>query len=107
MSSWPRSKASGVAVGVMDKQGQAIALDVPAIQQVVGAKVEVDRSTESAHTLTFRGQTAVTVGAKVAQLKFDEDGFWVNERLTVKGEIRSLAGAGGASYLDGPVLRLG
>jgi hypothetical protein len=71
----------------------------------VGAKVSVTADSERSSTLTFHGQTALTVAAKAAQLKFDEDGFWVNERLVTGGEIRGL-GAGSASYLDDPELVL-
>lgn len=90
-------KAWGLAVSFLDSNGTGVDVDVPTIKAAVGAKVSVDADSERSASMTFRGKTAaLTVAAKVAQLKFDANGFWVNQRLVTKGEIRGL---GSASYL--------
>lgn len=98
-------KARALSVALLDSNQNGVDVDVPAIQGVVGAKVSVSADSERSSKLTFHGQTALTVAAKAAQLKFDEDGFWVNERLFTGGEIRRL-GASSVSYLDDPELVL-
>ena len=54
--------------------------------------------------LTFRGSVPLTIAAKVAQLKVDERGFWVNEEPVSDGEIRGLSP--GVQYLTGDEIRL-
>jgi hypothetical protein len=58
--------------------------------------------------MTFRGRTPLTVAAKAAQLKFDEHGFWVNERLATGPSVVEIRGLGAepARYLDDPELVL-
>jgi hypothetical protein len=97
-------KARSLSVRVLDSHQNEVAVDVPAIQAAVGAKVSVAAGGERGHHLTFRGKIALTVAAKAAQLKFDEDGFWVNERLAADAEIRGIPE--GASYLYAPELHL-
>ena len=101
-------KTSALTVRLVDERGQnAMAgVDVPAVQAAVGGKVTVSGGgTTSAH-LTFRGPVALTVAAKAAQLKVDDGGIWVNERLA-GGEIRGGLGGPKYTYLAEPQLRLG
>ncbi len=97
-------KARSVSVTLNGDNSAGATVDVPAIQSVVGAKVSVSGSGQRSDRLTFTGQTALTVAAKAAQLKFDERGFWVNERPVVNGEIRGIGDE--VTYLREPVLRL-
>jgi hypothetical protein len=99
-------KASSVWIRLLDDGSAGVEVDVPAIQGVVGAKVSVEADAKRSDHLTFHGEVPVTVAAKAAQLKFDEQGFWVSERPVSHGEIRALNPAG-ASYLSGPELVLG
>ena len=102
-------KARALSVRVLDSHDNGVAVDVPAIQAAVGARVSVAASGQRSHQLTFRGATALTVAVKAAQLKFDENGFWVNERIVSGVELREIPGfdANGISYLDVREIRLG
>jgi hypothetical protein len=101
-------KARALSVTLLDDTKNGVSVDIPAIQAAVGAKVSVTADAQRSSKMTFRGQTALTVAAKAAQLKFDENGFWVSERPVTGAEIREIPGLGGdsASYLDGPELSL-
>jgi len=101
-------KARALSVALLDSNQNGVAVDVPAIQAAVGAKVSVSADSQRSYQLTFRGPTALTVAAKAAQLRFDGR-FWVNERPVTGAEIRRIPtlGSGSASYLDGSELDLG
>jgi hypothetical protein len=86
-----------------DKKGVDLMVDVPVVQELVGADVQVSRSPARTSELTFRGSAPLTIAAKAAQLKVDERGFWVSERPVASGEIRGL---GRAHYLTGDEIRL-
>ncbi len=96
-------KANGLRVSVLDEQSHEVALDVPALQQVVGAKVSVSGSSSRAGTVTFQGATALAVAAKAAQLSVDDNGLWVAERPMGDGEIRDLS-RGAPTFLSGTEL---
>jgi hypothetical protein len=98
-------KARAVSVSLLDSRQNEVAVDVDAVQAAVGAKVSVAAGGQRGYRLTFRGTTALTVAAKAAQLKFDEDGFWVNQRLASRGEIRGIPGVS-YLYLSDQELRL-
>jgi hypothetical protein len=103
-------KASAVSVSLLDSNSNGVKVNVPAIQAAVGAKVSVTAGASRSHHLTFHGSTPLTVAAKAAQLKFDENGFWINERLASNVEIRGIPGEdedSGVSYLAGRELLLG
>ena len=101
-------KARGLSVTLLDSNSNGVDVDIPAIQAAVGAKISVSADSQRSSTLTFHGQTALTVAAKAAQLKYDENGFWVNERPAKGGEIRGIPGfnTGSASYLGGQEMSL-
>lgn len=98
-------KARALSVTLMDENENGITVAIPPIEAAVGGKVSVSTSGTRREQLTFRGENALTVAAKAAQLKFDEDGFWVNVRLTSGVEIREIRE--GPTYLRAPELRLG
>jgi len=74
-------KASGISVSLLDKTNQLVDVDVPTIQNMVGGGITVNTAVERSNTITFHGTQNLAVAAKVAQLKVDERGFWVSERL--------------------------
>jgi hypothetical protein len=88
-----------------DAKGAALKVDVPVVQQLVGGGVTVSGSSARTSELTFHGSVALTIAAKVAQLKVDERGFWVQEEPVSGGEIRGLSP--GVQYLAGDEIRLG
>jgi hypothetical protein len=102
-------KAGALSVSLRDEDDAGVTVAIPAIQAAVGGKVSVSMGGTRGQHLVFRGQTALTVAAKAAQLKFDESGFWVNERLVTRAEVRGIPGADGTgvSYLRASELRLG
>jgi hypothetical protein len=98
-------KAAGVTSTMRGEKGAALKVDVPVVQQLVGAGVAVSGSSARTSELTFHGSVALTIAAKVAQLKVDERGFWVQEEPVSSGEIRGLSP--GVQYLAGDEIRLG
>lgn len=98
-------KAAGVTSKMRDEKGTDLKVDVPTVQQLVGGGVTVSGSSARTNELTFRGSVPLTIAAKVAQLKVDERGFWVNEEPVSDGEIRALSP--GVQYLTGDEIRLG
>jgi hypothetical protein len=96
-------KARALSVTFWNEGAAGFDVAVPDIHATVQGNVSVTAGGAGRSQLTFRGKTALTVAAKAAQLRVDENGFWVSERLAQGGEIREI---GGRSYLDDPVLRL-
>ena len=96
-------KATGVTSKMRDEKGMDLKVDVPTVQQLVGGGVTVGGSSARTNELTFHGSAPLVIGAKIAQLKVDERGFWVNERPVADGEIRGLSP--GAEYLTGDEIR--
>lgn len=97
--------ATGVDVAFTNSHGGDLSLDVPVVQQVVAGSLTVTASTGSTGHVTFTGTSPLCVAAKVARLKADENGFWVDERLVEDGEIRGLGGD--LEYLQADELSLG
>jgi hypothetical protein len=97
-------KAAGVTSTIRDEKGMDLEVDVPAVQELVGGDIMVSLSSTRTGELTFRGSAPLVIGAKIAQLKVDERGFWVSERPVSEGEIRELSP--GAEYLTGDEIRL-
>jgi hypothetical protein len=92
-------RATGVAVSLVDSHGQAIRLDVPSIQQLVGGTVRVSASQAVSTAVVVAGTVPITVAAKAAQLKIDaERGFWVKQTPVRGREIRELSES--VSYLS-------
>lgn len=68
-------KSDSVAVTARSDQGAGVTVDVPALQGVVGANVEVKSGTTSTSEVVFKGQQPITFGFKCFQLGF-VDGRW-------------------------------
>ncbi|BAL89236.1 hypothetical protein AMIS_40160 [Actinoplanes missouriensis 431] len=96
-------KAKAVRMRLLDDRSYDVAVDVPAIQALLGASVTVESSRGSDTWLTISGSQSITVAAKAAQMHVDESGFWVSELPRTSGEIRSITGA---QFLTGHELRV-
>jgi hypothetical protein len=83
-------KAGGLEVELLDENSTGVHLDVAAIQDVVGANVSVSAEHSRTSRLVFSGSQPLVVAAKAAQLRIEDHGIWVNERLARHGEIRTL-----------------
>jgi hypothetical protein len=100
-------KASGIAVSLLDNASQSVKVDIPTIQNMVGGGVTIDNAGGHSNKITFHGTQSLTVAAKVAQLKVDEQGFWVNERLLTGNPLQILEKSPSKpDYLDGDALYL-
>src|SRR5258705_197539 len=90
-------KSDAITVSASDEHGQEVALDVPAIQQLVGANVKVKPSGSSSGAITYAGPAPVTFGFIVDEIDFD------GTRWSLQGAVPSggLAfGAGGPPVAD-------
>ncbi len=97
-------KAAGVTSKMRDEKGMDLKVGIPTVQELVGVDVTVSGSSTRTSELTFHGSAPLVIGAKIAQLKVDERGFWVNERPVPQGEIRELSP--GVEYITGDEIRL-
>lgn len=97
-------RAKGLLVKMSNQTGAGVTLDIPALQEIVGASVSVTAAGERSSEVVFRGADPLVIAAKVAQLKAEPQGFWVNERLLTDGEIRDLSD--GPSFLQADELVL-
>ena len=97
-------KAAALTSKMRDEKGTDLKVDVPVVQQLVGGGITVSGSSGRANELTFHGSVPLTIAAKVAQLKVDERGFWINEEPVSEGEIRGLSP--GVEYLSEDEIRL-
>jgi hypothetical protein len=97
-------KAAGVTSKMRDGEGMDLEVDVPTVQQLVGGNVTVSGSSTRTNEFTFHGSAPLVIAAKIAQLKVDERGFWINEEPVSDGEIRGLSA--GVEYLTGDEIRL-
>lgn len=98
-------RAGGLEVELLDENNAGVEVDVPALQAVLGATVTVSGGGTRSAKLVFTGPQALTVAAKAAQLRFDEHGIWVNERLRTDGEIRGFGDQ--YTFLAGDRIHLG
>ena len=94
-------KARALTVAFLDETGASLEADLPVIAGALGAGVQMGSSTSDRSTLTFSGSAPLVVAAKAAQLRCDpRSGFWVDQNLLERGEIRGLGRPGGATYLS-------
>jgi hypothetical protein len=99
-------KASGISVSLLDNSNQSVDVDIPTIQNLVGGSIKIDAASGRSNTITFHGTQSLTVAAKVAQLKVDERGFWVSERLVTGNATHIQAVPAEPDYMAGPELYL-
>jgi hypothetical protein len=84
--------SDAITVAAETSSGQEISLDVPAIQQTVGANVEVSVQSDSSRSVTYKGETPLTFGFKAFQVEF-VDGRW---------EVESVKPSADTAFEQGP-----
>lgn len=93
-------KAGAISVTLLDSEGGSVKVDLPTIADAVGGNVSVTSSRESTAALTFTGDQSLVIAAKAARIKTDfEQGFWADDRLATKGEIRGLGRSESVTWL--------
>jgi hypothetical protein len=65
-------KSRRISVEGKSQAGTSLALDVPAIQQLVGANVKVGSTRGQGSVVTYEGDTPLTFGFQAARLFFDQ-----------------------------------
>jgi hypothetical protein len=68
-------KSNAISVTATAENGAEVSVDIPAIQQLLGAKVEVKTSGSANTTLTYTGQDWLTFGFKIFSIGF-ANGRW-------------------------------
>ena len=89
-------KSDSITVSATDDHGVAVGVDVPAIQGVVGANVQVKTSGSSSSTLTYTGKEPVTFGFIVDEIDFDGV-RWSLSGAAASGSLSFAAAVGGRS----------
>ena len=87
-------KSDTITVSATDEHGAEVAVDVPAIQSLVGAKVAVKPSGSSTSTLAFTGQQPITFGFIVDEIEYDGT-RWSLRGAAPSGALAFSAGASG------------
>jgi hypothetical protein len=67
--------SDSVSITATDSSSMEVAVDVPAISNVVGANVKVGTSNEGSKTVTYKGPEMVTFGFKAFEIAY-VDGKW-------------------------------
>jgi hypothetical protein len=102
-------KSDTVTVTASSDSSVGVKLDVPAIQGLVGANVDVTATDSTNSTLSFKGPAAVTFGFKVMEINFS-NGKWTVEGAKPDGAlaftVAAAAGGGihGGEGGDQPIL---
>lgn len=104
-------KSDSLTVTATDEHGVDISLDVPAIQQLVGANVSVKPSGSSTSTLTYTGPLPVTFGFIVDEIEYDGT-RWSLRGAAASGGLafatpasaHGQAGSGSAVVTEAPIL---
>jgi len=96
-------KSDAITVSASDEHGKEIALDVPAIQQLVGASVKVKPSGASTSAITYAGPAPVTFGFIVDEIDFDGT-RWSLQGAAPSGGLAFGAGGPGAGDTPPPIL---
>lgn len=96
-------KADSLAVSPKNEKGVGVAVDVPALQGVVGGNVEVKSGTTSASEIVFKGKEPITFGFKCFKIAF-VDGKW---RITGAKPSSNLAFAVAETAADAVVIGRG
>ena len=98
-------KTKKIVVSAQAEGGTTVAVDVPVVQQAVGANVKVDAATSSDSRVTFEGQVPVAFAFQAVQLVFDESGEFLTTQQLPAGEAaaRSLSQPARLQPNRGPV----
>ncbi len=96
-------KSNAITVTAADSHGVNVAVDLPAIEGALKAKIGVSPSDASNSTLTFTGPEAITFGFKVQQI-LRQGETWVLQGAAPSGDIAFLGPkmGPGASAQPGP-----
>jgi hypothetical protein len=81
-------KSDSLTITASDERGVEIGLDVPAIQQLVGANVTVKTSGSSTGTITYTGPVPITFGFTVDEIEYDG----------TRWSLRGAAAGGGLAF---------
>jgi hypothetical protein len=95
-------KSKSITVTATNDQGVDVGVDLPAIQQVVGAKVSVSSKSSSNATLTYTGAELLTFGFKCFGIAF-ANGEWNVFNAPPSGDL-AFAIAGAAVDVTAPAL---
>jgi hypothetical protein len=64
-------KSTSITVSASDEHGVGVTVDVPAIQELLGANVSVSTAATGTNDLTFKGITPITFGFSVNEIEYD------------------------------------
>jgi hypothetical protein len=102
-------KTSKIVVSAQASNGQSVKLDVPVLQEAVGANLKVEASGAVSSVVTFQGAFPIAFGFQAVQLSFDESGRFLTTQQLPAGDAaaRALAptpaaGGRGPVFLTGP-----
>jgi hypothetical protein len=79
-------KTRKIVVDAQASGGQSVELDVPAIQQVVGASVKLDRQSDRSSRITFEGSVPIAFAFQAVQLVFDDSGEFLTTMQLSPGD---------------------
>jgi hypothetical protein len=107
-------KTNMIVVTGQAESGNSVQLDVPVIQQAVGANIKVGTEGASTSSVTFQGPVAVPFAFQAVQLVFDPSGQFLTTEALAAGDAaaRALAqpaASGSRRFLaaQGAFVRLG
>jgi hypothetical protein len=106
-------KTAKVVVAAQSESGQSVALDVPVIQQAVGANLKIEASGAVTGGVKFEGAFPIAFAFQAVQLVFDDTNRFLTTQQLPAGDAAAralvLAGPSGASnatrrpvFLDTP-----
>jgi len=87
-------KSDTVSVTARGESGAEVKLDIPAIQNLVGANIKVKAGATSAGQVIYQGPSALTFGFKVFEVLFD-NGKWRMQGTQASADLAFAATAGG------------
>jgi hypothetical protein len=91
-------KTKKIVVSAQGETGQSLQLDVPVIQQAVGANLKVEAGGTIATRIAFEGAFPIAFGLQAVQLVFDESGEFLTTQQLPAGDAAARAiGAGGTA----------
>ena len=100
-------KSDAITVIAVDDNGQTIGVDIPAIQSMVGATVNVSSGNSANSTITYTGTAPVTFGFIVDAIQFDGT-RWSLEGAAPDGALAfSTAGAAAGTVTAAAPILLG
>lgn len=67
-------KSKKVAVTAYRSDKSALAIEIPAVQQIVGGKVSVDRDSDASTTITYEGEAELAFGFQAIELAAGQRG---------------------------------